>query len=377
MNRLCLVISVLWAAAGIAHSQFSAEGSLTTMADDNINNSSLPIGDRVTDVSFVLGYDWDTETSNTRLSSAGSLDYFSSITDRTYLSHSFELTSSHLFSEEKKSSVNAGAGSSVRLGRGEYTFYDNTQFSLHAGYRQSLAEDIAGKISYAVRIVRFAQLVEMNYVEHDARVQCTALLPTHTTLILEADIGAKVYSAPADGGAAWTGMQGRRVRHTITTSTAGAVQGIGLVRIGQRLAEGTGLSFTATYQVNVQNEPRYLSSEYGVIAGDELFDDHYGYEGVHATLMVTQFLPADVRFQVSGSIQQRGYPSRPAYDLNGILRAAHRDDTQRTIAVLAEKPFESPGIILGLSYDRTDNNSNDLFSTYTKSVYSLRVSYAY
>ena len=55
MNRLCLVISVLWAAAGIAHSQFSAEGSLTTMADDNINNSSLPIGDRVTDVSFVLG----------------------------------------------------------------------------------------------------------------------------------------------------------------------------------------------------------------------------------------------------------------------------------------------------------------------------------
>ena len=71
-----------------------------------------------------------------------------------------------------------------------------------------------------------------------------------------------------------------------------------MVRAGQSIFENTGLSMTAQYQWNIQKESRYLVSEYGSISDDAIFDDHYGYEGLQISAMLTQVLPFDARVRI-------------------------------------------------------------------------------
>jgi hypothetical protein len=364
---------------GAARTQFSAEATVTTLLDDNVNNSYLQVRDKITEAGLKAGYDWETEVSNTQLFYSGSLNYFSAITDRTFQAHAFGGTYSYLFDEEKQTLLNTGATYGMRLGRGDYTIYDNTQLSLYANIKHSFAERLAGKASYSFRSVSFSELSDFNYTEHYGFIQGTFFRPTRTTLILEADIGTKIYSTPNYDSAMQQPSQGKgkgSAQH-IAASTPSVTQLIGLARIGQPIMEGTGLSLTTTYQVNLQKESRYLSSEYGTISDDELFDDHYGYEGLQTSLMLTQLLPAEMQLKLIGSLQDRNYSERPAYDLNNIQTADTREDTRKVLTLQLEKRFESIGVLLGLSYDYIINSSNDVFYDYTNNALTVRLSYSY
>jgi hypothetical protein len=265
------------------------------------------------------------------------------------------------------------------LGRGDYRFYDNTQLSLYANLKHSFAERLAGRASYSFRSVSFSELSDFDYTEHYGFIQGTFSLPTRTTLILEADIGTKIYSTPNYDSTMQQPNQGKGKGRAqqIAASTPSVTQLIGLARIGQPLMEGTGLSLTTTYQVNLQKESRYLSSEYGTISDDELFDDHYGYEGLQTSMTLTQLLPAEMQMKLTGSLQSRNYSERPAYDLSGNQIAGTREDTRKVMTVQLEKRFESLGVSLGLSYDYIINRSNDVFYDYTNNALTVRLSYAY
>ena len=113
----------------------------------------------------------------------------------------------------------------------------------------------------------------------------------------------------------------------------------GMARIGQSIFEGTGLSLTSRYQWNIQKQTRYLSSSSGVISDDELFDDHYGYEGLQTSLMLTQVVSESMLLRVSGGLQNRLYSSLAAYDLEGNQVADQRVDDRSYVSVYLEKTF--------------------------------------
>jgi len=160
-------------------------------------------------------------------------------------------------------------------------------------------------------------------------------------------------------------------------STPGVTQLIGTLKIGQGIVEGTGLSLTAQYQASLLKESRYLTFSDGKLTDDELFDDHYGYEGPLGSLMLTQLLPADIRLRISGTMQQRRYSDRPAFDLAGVELAPQRVDNRTTFTLAVDKPFESLGIRVSFTYDHIINASNDIFYDYRNDAIAARVSFAY
>jgi hypothetical protein len=145
--------------------------------------------------------------------------------------------------------------------------------------------------------------------------------------------------------------------------------------LGQGIVAGTGLSMTVQYQHNLQKDSRYLSSKYGVISDDELFDDHYGYEGPQVNVMWTQLLPGGMVMKISGGVQERNYSERLAYDLAGNQSADERADTRRAFSAQLEKTFKSLGFSLGLAFDHIRNNSNDLFYDYANNALTAQLSW--
>jgi hypothetical protein len=357
-----------------AWAQFNFGAHVTTMYDDNVNNNHLGISDKVALLSLQVARDWESETRNTQLFYTGAYSYFDQVHERTFHYHSIGLACSHLLGEERQSQLNAGLTYNLRLNRESYTFYDHQQVSAYVNFKHYLAERSLGRFSYTFRYLGFDELSDFNYVEHYGFAQLTQSFTTKTTLILEADLGSKIYtSANLEETAAISRGRGYGGR-VVTASKPKVTQLAGIARLGQGIVAGTGLSLTAQYQINLQKDSRYLSSEYGAISDDELFDDHYGYEGPQVNVLLTQLLPAGMVMKISGGVQERNYSERPAYDLAGNQIADERADTRRAFSVQVEKTFKSLGFSIGLAYDHIRNNSNDLFYDYANNAFTAQLS---
>ncbi len=289
--------------------------------------------------------------------------------------HSIGLAHSHLLGEELQTQLNAGLTCNLRRNRASYTFYDHQQVSAYVNLKHYLAERSLSRVSYSFRYLSFDELSDFNYVEHYGFAQLTQSFTTKTTLILEADLGTKIYtSANLEETASMSRGRGHGGR-VVAASRPKVTQFAGIARLGQSLVAGTGLSLTAQYQINLQKDSRYLSSEYGVISDDELFDDHYGYEGPQVNVMLMQLLPAGMVMKISGGTQQRKYSERPAYDLDGNQLAGERADTRRVLSMQLEKNFKTLGFSLGLAYDSIRNESNDRFYDYTNNALTAQLSF--
>lgn len=357
-----------------AWAQFSIGARVMTMYDDNVNNDHLGISDKVALLSLQAARDWENTARNTQLFYTGAYNYFDQVRERTFHYHAMGLAHSHLFGEEQQTQLNAGLTYNLRRNRESYTFYDHRQVAAYVNLKHDWAERWRGRFSYSFRYLRFDELSDFNYVEHYGFAQLTQSFTTKTTLILEADLGAKIYtSANLEETGSISRGRGYSGR-TVTTAKPMVTQLAGIARFGQGIFPGTGLSLITQYQFNLQKDSRYLSSEYGVISDDELFDDHYGYEGPQVNVMLTQLLPAGIMVKISGGRQERNYSERPAYDLAGNQTADARADKRRVFSTQLEKTFKPLGFSLGLAFDYIRNESNDLFYDYTNNAFAVQLS---
>jgi hypothetical protein len=360
----------------LAQAQFRAGAYLGTLVDDNTFNNYLQVSDRVTEVSLTGAYGWESDVSGLQLAYTGSLEYFSLLPGRSFQVHEGEMAYSYLAGEEGTTLLNAGVAFSLRNNHEEYRIFDHSQLALSAEVQSVLFDAIRLKGGYAFRAVSFSSLPDFAYVEHFTSLQCGITLPTRTTLILQGDLGFKKYTTPNTGVNLMSADSlggGRRSSHS---SLPGVTQFLGTVRIGQGIADGTGLSITGQYQLNLRKESRYLTFSDGIVTDDEFFDDHYGYEGPSLSVMLTQILPVDMRLRISGSLQRREYDDRPAFDLEGNELALQRIDTRTVYSFSLAKTFPL-GLTVTLMYDRIANASNDLFYEYRNNALSLRLSVAY
>jgi hypothetical protein len=351
--------------------QFSVEGTVGTMIDDNVNNNSLSLSDRIITAGLQAGYDWTTDRTNTALQYTGAYNYFTLVPGRTNQVHAGSATFASLFGENEETLWNVAASYAVRTDREEFAYYDNTSYALASTLKHQFSELFLGRTGYTLRFMRFSQLASFNHAEHQLFVQGSFFLPSQTTIIGQIDLGFKQYSTPNEDSTSTSTGKGRRGN---ALSSPGVTQLTGSVRIGQSVFERTGVSLSGAYQVNLRKDTRYLGSTVGLIADDEVFDDHYGYEGPQGSLMITQILPWDIKARLTGSWQQRIYTSQPAYDDAGSLSAAHREDNRTAANLTVTIPVPALRCTIGLAYDRIWNASNDPFYAYTNNAFTVQVS---
>lgn len=376
LSRFIIIALALGVLSTESTAQFRFGGQMAAMYDDNVNNNYLQISDQITQFALQAAHDWRSEVRTTQAFYTGSLNYFDNLSERTFHYHSLGLVHSRSLGQGQTTTLNAGATYNLRRNREAYAFYNHRQFSAYANLKHHLTQYWLGRLSYSLRYFNFAELPEFNYVEHYAFAQLTATLTTKTTIILESDLGSKIYTTTSfDELTSMRGHYGHGGSRN-TSSQPQVTQFIGIARIGQNLVDGTGLSVTAQYQFNLQKEGRYLSYEDGVISDDELFDDHYGYEGTHVSVMLTQLLPAGMVLKVTGSSQERNFSERPAYDLAGIQVAAERRDNRKQLSAQFVKPFKPLGVSLGLGYDYIRNTSNDHYYGFANHAVTVQLSFA-
>jgi hypothetical protein len=349
-----------------SRAQFSLETSLTTMYDDNIQNNYFQISDKISTLNANAGYGMEGNTWSARLFYDGGVNYYQNVIARTNQFHSGNVLFVHNSGDDAENTLSLGLSYGQGSYRESYSFYGHSLLSASANYKQFLSDNIINKVGYTVRLMNFSQLDDFSYSEHAFSANFSFALPTMTTVIVQTDLGAKFYSTSAPEA------ESGGMRKGMSSITPSVTQMSGMIRAGQSIVEGTGLSLTLRYQWNIQKQTRYLSSEYGVMSDDELFDDHYGYEGLQTSLMLTQVISESMLLKVTGGIHSRLYSSLAAYDLDGTQVAAQRVDQRSYLSVLFQKNFDI-GFSLKAAYDLIRNASNDVFYDYRNNAMTLEL----
>lgn len=365
LNRLVLLAGLLLTFTTL-RAQFFFEPGFSTMFDDNINNNALQIQDKIAVLTLNAGHAWDTARWNATLAYSGGLNYYQNVADRTNQSHTASLLLSRTFGdgeEGEEDILQMGISFGRGFYRGDYSLYDHALLSASISYKAFLSDRLLGKGGYAFRSMTFSSIPDFNYSEHVFSGSLSVAAAEATTIIGESEFGSKFY--PPSGA----GISGSPVGAAVSQLTGG-------LRIGQGIVEGTGISLAAKYQWNLQKEVKSLLLTYGSVSDDELFDDHYGYEGLHPSVMLTQVLSGSAMLRMTAGTQERLYTSLPAYDAEGTVLADRRIDRRSYLALTFQKSFES-GFSLKAAFELIRNKSNDPFYDYSNQALTIQLAYPF
>lgn len=347
--------------------QVNIQTTLTTMFDDNVNNNAEQLKSAVTAFNLNGGYLWSGESSDLNVYYDGSFTYYSSLLERTNQFHSLNADYASLFGTNAEHLMTVGGAAGSSINRDTYTVFDHSVYSAYFNLKLMLSDGLIMKTGYRARTLSFANLDDFSYTEHALLLHGAFALTPTTTGILQTDLGSKFYSTtPSAGGSSMR-------KGVLSAMMPSVTQVTGMVRIGQQLTDRVGLSLTERYQWNIQKQTRYLSSEYGFISDDELFDDHYGYEGLHSNLTLTALLSESITMKLSGGLQQKLYSSLAAYDLAGTFVAEQRSDSRLYLNVAFSKNFEEEGYSVKAAFDIIQNSSNDAFYSYKNNAVTIEV----
>jgi hypothetical protein len=347
--------------------QMQASVSLSNMYDDNVNNNADQLKSNITMLDLSAGYQMEGDWSGLNVSYDGSFNYYESMLFRTTQIHAANIVYTRLSGDDQENRLRLAGTYSAGINRDDYTIFDHSLFSGSVEYKYFLTERFINKLGYVFRSVSFPALNDFSYTEHALMLNGAYALTQSTTAILQGDIGAKFYATDINRG-------GSSMRKGVmSTILPGVTQAIGMMKIGQGITDEIGLSLTARYQWNIQKQTRYLSSDYGYISDDELFDDHYGYEGLHTSVQYTQLLSETMTGKATAGLQNRLYSSLAAYDLSGTVVGAQRTDARYYLNFLLEKEFIDLGFSVKTSLDVIDNISNDAFYDYTNTAVTMEI----
>jgi hypothetical protein len=369
-QKLLLLLAV---STSIAAAQVSVKTDFSAMSDDNVDNNYLKTTDHVSVPSLGLTYDWSDDLQEAGVFYTGALNYYSDNTARTFLNHQAGIAYTRLFGSESETTLETKLSYGSRIGREDFSVFDYNQWFASAGTKHYFTETMMGQALYTFHTIAFHEMGDFNYSEHILSLKFSTYLSTQTAIILNMDVGGKYYSSITDSSSSSGSLS--RGKGGSSQTLPSVIQAAGSIRVGQSIWEGTGISVLAQYQTNLRKQTRYFSSEYGLMSDDEVFDDHYGYEGLLASAMLTQALPFKARLRFILGRQDRLYSNLPAYDLAGNVRADQRSDIRSTFTVDLTKSMESLGLDLTFTYDYIVNTSNDPFYDYVNNALTVNLSF--
>lgn len=351
----------------ILSAQIHGTVTLSETADDNVNNSAVVTGSSVSHTGLTAGYWLELFGGGLDLSYDGAYQYYGSALYRTNSYHSGEITFQRPLNGEESDEWTISAAFASGDFRDEYSLFDHSLFTGMTQYKYPIGERFIHTMLYSGGVVSYPGLQDFSYSEHRIMTSGAAALTPTTTLILQADLGAKFYGTEsAEGNSA--------MRKGMMSSVLPSVSQLtGMMKVGQQITENIGLSLSARYQWNIRKQTRYLETPYGGMADDELFDDHYGYEGWHTSMMYTHLLTETMTAKVTAGVQQRIYSSLAAFDLTGTMTASQREDSRRYLNLTLKQEFPELGVTLHGTLDLIDNVSNDAWYDYRNTVAGIGI----
>src|SRR3990172_5157505 len=165
LHRMAILAGLLITFTTLRAQSFFEPG-FSTMFDDNINNNTLQIQDKIAAFSLTAGHAWDMARWNASLAYTGGLNYYQSVVDRTNQSHTASLSVSRHFGGDEEDILQAGISLDRGFYRGDYSLYDHALLSASASYRGFLSDRLLGKGGYAFRSMTFSNIPDFNYAEH-------------------------------------------------------------------------------------------------------------------------------------------------------------------------------------------------------------------
>lgn len=343
-----------------AQAQFNLYTYYQGIYDDNIYNTSENVSDFINSISFGSAYNIESELNNLQIYYEGSLNYFQTVTAKTFDTHRIGLVETHLFSIDDNP-LNAGINYSFRNNRDEYEVYDFDQISAYVNYRHSISESDFILPGYIFNRNSYNNFTLYSHNEHRMFLTWISNFETQTSLSLNAEYLIKQYFEEYDYDGYLNEASLLKFR----------------VNMGQSLGDLTGMNGYVVYQNNLSEGSRYVISDSLIYYEEEIFNDIYSYDGIETGLGLRHYFNENIELNLEAKYLIRNYSSLPAVDKNGVELTSMREDTQFGFGagIVFDLSKMMKGLSLSASWNYIKNKSNDYYYKYSNQIISFSVDY--
>ena len=343
--------------------------SLATAQEYSDNPFSSPFPSAAMVSSFNLGIEKD--FSSLSLGYYGNYTNFSSDNTRNFYWHQFglwNLTDSTMF----------GFYAEQRINTIDYNYFNYS--NLNAYYKQKFTFDSFNLLgNVAVSYTDYSYLTDLKNILLNGGVSFNKSFETKTTLIGGLNFNYKNYISSDLNSSDLVGDSLQSSASNAFTSQLSSY-----IRVAQSIAENTGIAIQYTNQTILGGTANYVR-QLDYVYGDEsqYFDDPISYEGNTVSAQLTQLFSETLIFRLKLAYTSKEYPSQGIYEaIDYYNELTIRADEKTELDISLNKSFyvgnENQNILLlSLSYNMLNNNSNSFWYDYKTNQVSLSFNYQF
>jgi hypothetical protein len=401
MRRIvCLgVVACLTAGAGsAAHAQVSAYASATYGYNTNPLMNATSGGDQMHQGYWEILYDNDEGgASALQLRYIGAMVLFNTLAPRNYYEHA--LSAGYLVRYDTVDDEPDPAGRTLALDargtarhdRAAYAEFDNASASLAASYRSFFARGVSWTIANEVSVRSYRALPELSNIVDAFTLRIGGAPSPPVTWSLYGGVGLKHFTStvtdtasfvdPQKGGSGHGQGQGKGkalglTKTILTNSTTNMVFQLEFGGALGAMWNGGDASAALRYLVKPAQPSRYLAqNSSSSTVTEDLYNDHFSYQGPAITVELTQTLGGGLLAHVSSTVAYRTFEA-PALDVDAVATGDQRKDLHGSLEVSVSRSFPlGSGVSLEamVTGGVIRNQSNDAYNDYSGHAISLTV----
>ena len=379
-----IFIFLIWIVFVLNHSllaQISSSLEVSSAFDDNVFRSPEPTEDFISDLNLDLGYRFN--NSNLQINYSGNFIFYRSLKERNLSLHQLNLNYYAPFGKDNRHTFYIGGNGLTRIDGEEYEVYDYNQLYAYANFRFDF-ESLFLKTGYNIRYRDYSNIPELTNLRHYLFIQANKSFSTHTTLILEADLGYKTFKSQVfysrdnedfDDGSHGSGGQMRPSRFATSILEVPPMgQLILLGRVAQSVYEKMGIFVQYRKQISLSDQVTSITAN-NFYRDEELFDDPFSYEGQGISTQLTWMMPWSMKLQIGGSLIDKNYISEQAFVSidDTIGTGGQRIDDQNNLYLNFTKTFNFKrnwmnALMFNFYFGYTNNKSNSYWYNYTNRI---------
>ncbi len=397
MRTVAFFIFMIFFGFHTVSGQFSIDVTMNSYYDDNLYRS--PSAEKDLFTNFGLALEYELAHSNLTLTYSPDFYLFNENTIRNFSLHGFDADYFRSF-QSGKIYVFAGAGTTYRLNKTDYNFYNYNQVSAYLNARFNLSYFFL-RLGYNYRYRYYPNFSDISNSIHQFFIQLNRSLPTKTTFILEAGLGNKRFAQYESVTAilqtydATGGHQGKGRRNEATgmdsmyylvsenISPPSIAQASLLWRITQSLHPRLGMYVEYRKQMSLTDDTQFTNLN-TYLQDEELFDDPFSYESDRIGARLTWLMPWSTKLITGYQYTSKEYISEQAYisETDTLAAGGIRKDRLSSAYLTLVKTFRPDNswfelIEVPFRFNMIRNRSNSYWYEYDNKLISAGVQFRF
>jgi hypothetical protein len=289
--------------------------------------------------------------------------------------------------------LDIGLGYGARHDKDAFNEFDNTGAKAYGSYRFHVSTSLVARLTVPVEYRTYAYLDVLSHILSGASLEVRSSPAGGWVYGIVATFGYKHFTS----GLLDTSL----FETTMASGNKGKGKGSGKVSVSKKILVNSqsrdvahlgfggscsvswsngsaGVDFS--YALRPGSAPRYLAQSVSTeMLTEDLYNDHFSYEGPTLALRCDQGLPAGIRSLIQTAFQRKQYGA-PALDLDGAQTADSRVDLRGSCAVTLSKPFavgKGVALELSISAQAGRNMSNDMYNDFSYALASGSLSISF